>query len=132
MSEFDAIEPAPTGVVFRGKTVEIMPLTVRQLPAFARAIKPISATIEGFATGRADLDLGALIGLVAEHGDKVVEAVAIATGVTTEELESSTADQLIELAVAAIKVNADFFKGRLTPAILAAIKQAAPGDGPTP
>lgn len=134
MSDFDVIDPAPTGAAFRGKTIEIKPLTVRQLPAFARAIKPISAVVEGFATGRAELNLGALVGVIADHGDSVVEAVSVATGLSADELGASTPDQLIELAIAVVKVNADFFKGRLTPAILAAVSKgrAVIGAGPTP
>lgn len=134
MSDLDVIKPAATVVEFDERLVHITPLKVGQLPAFARAIKPLGGAIEQIATGRAALDLAALIGMVAEHGEAVVEAVSIATGIKADELNEATPDQLIELAVAVLKVNADFFKGRLTPAILAAVKTATPtpGAGPTP
>lgn len=135
MSEFDLIDPAATSATFNGRELQIRPLTVGQLPGFARAIKPISGAIEAIASGKAAPDLFTILAMVAEHGEAVVDAVSIATGVARDELMAATPDQLIELAVAAVKVNADFFKGRLTPAILAAVKKAAapiPGAGPTP
>ena len=110
-------------------------MTVGQLPAFARAVQPIGGFIEDIAAGRSSLDLFALLGVVAEHGEKIIEAVAVATGLDRKELEAATPDQLIALAVVVVKVNADFFKGRLTPAILAAMqrmKPPAPGAGLTP
>jgi hypothetical protein len=134
MSDLDVIEPAETSATFNGREIQIRPLTVGQLPGFARAIKPISGAIESIATGNSAPDLFSILTMVAEHGDKVVEAVSIATGVKAEELLAATPDQLIELVVVALRVNADFFKGRLTPAILAAVKKVAapmPGDGPT-
>jgi len=132
MNDLDVIEPAATSASFNGREIHITPLKVGQLPAFARAIKPISGVIEGMATGKLAPDLFTLLAMVGEHGESVVEAVSIATGVDRDELMRSTPDQLIELAIVAVRVNADFFKGRLTPAILAAVKKAAPGAGLTP
>lgn len=132
MTDLDVIQPAATSASFNGRAITIEPLKVGQLPAFARAIKPISGVIEDIATGRATPDLFTIMALVAEHGGSVVDAVSIASGVPAEELNNATPDQLVELAVVALKVNADFFKGRLTPAILAAVKLATPGAGQTP
>ena len=51
-----------------------------------------------------------------------------------ETLNDATPDELIELAVAVLKVNADFLRGRLTPAVVAAAAKVmpTPGAGPTP
>lgn len=134
MSEFDVIDPTATLASFKGAQIQIRPLTVGQLPGFARAIKPISGAIEAIATGQAAPDLFTILAMVAEHGEAIVDAVSIATGVDKAELMAATPDELIELAITAVKVNADFFKGRLTPAILAAVNKAVPtpGAGPTP
>lgn len=135
MNDLDVITPAATQATFNGVALNIAPLKVGQLPAFARAIQPISGAIEAIATGQAVPDLATIMAMIGDHGEAVVQAVSIASGVSVEDLNNATADQLIELAVVALKVNADFFKGRLTPAILAAVKQAAaptPGAGPTP
>lgn len=134
MNDLDVIKPEPAAVEFGGKLVHITPLKVGQLPAFARAIKPLGAAIEEVATGRRALDLQALLGMVADHGDAVIEATAIGSGVARETLNDATPDQLIELAVAVLKVNADFLRGRLTPAVVAAAAKVmpTPGAGPTP
>lgn len=134
MSDLDVIEPLATHVAFRGKSLQIAPLKVGQLPAFARAIKPLGAPIEAIATGRASFDLVGLLDMIADHGDSVVQAVSIGARVSEDELREATPDELVELAVAILRINADFFKGRLTPAILAAVKAATPqpGAGPTP
>jgi hypothetical protein len=136
VTDLDVIAPATTQAKFKGQPVDIMPLKVGQLPAFARALKPISGSIEAMFNGTG-FDLVAFMGLIAENGENVVQAVSIASGVPVEQLNDATPDELIELAAVVLKVNADFFKGRLTPAILAAVntaKAAAPtaGAGQTP
>lgn len=136
MSDLDVIKPAATSVAFAGRDVQITPLKVGQLPAFARAIKPLGAALEEIATGQKALNLGALLEMIADHGDAIIDATSIGSGVTRAELEQATPDQLIELAVAVLKVNADFFGGRMTPAVVSAVSKvmptAAPGAGPTP
>lgn len=131
MTDLDVIQPAATSASFNGRAITIEPLKVGQLPAFARAVKPISGAI-GTLIGGGGMDAIALMDMIGEHGESVVQAVSIATGVPVEELNSATPDQLVDLAAVAMKVNADFFKGRLTPAILAAVKLATPGPGQTP
>jgi hypothetical protein len=133
--QFDVIEPAATAATFAGKPLDIKPLKVGQLPAFARAIKPISSAVEDIATGRRVPSMETIMALIGDHGESVIAAVSIASGISVDELNDATPDQLIEVAMAALKVNADFFKGRLTPAILAAVKSSVaptPGAGPTP
>lgn len=135
--DLNVIAPAATAATFNGREIQIRPLKVGQLPAFARAIKPLGGSIEGIATGAQVLGVATILAMVADHGEAVVEAVSIATGVPAAELNDSTPDQLAELIVLVLKVNADFFKGRLTPAILGAVNRVAPaiatpGAGPTP
>jgi hypothetical protein len=132
MSDFDAIEPPCEAVEFGGTLHKITPLRVGQLPAFARAIKPVTSSIEAIVTGKSEFDASALIDIVAEHGESVIEAVSIASRIPAETINDSTLDELIALAVAVMRINADFFKGRLTPAMLAAMKDKAAGAGLTP
>lgn len=132
MSDLDVIEPVATYVPFGGRQIQVVPLKVGQLPAFARAIKPIGGAIESIATGQGKLDLATFLDLVADHGDAVIEAVSIGSGVSSEELREATPDQLIELAVGILRINSDFLRGRLTPAIRAAMSAVNPGAGPTP
>jgi hypothetical protein len=130
-ADLEVIAPTPTVAIFKGRDIPISPLKVGQIPAFARAIKPI-----GGAIGQTGVDVASIMLLVADYGENIVEAVSIASGVSVDELNDSTADELVGLASSVLKVNADFFKGRLTPAILAAVQahQAQPakgGDGQT-
>lgn len=132
MSDLDVIKPAGTPATFNGQPIEVKPLTIGKLPGFARAIQPIGGVIEQIAKGQAQLNIATLIGLVADHGCAIVDAVSIATGIERDKLNEATPDELIELVAVVLKVNADFFKGRLTPAILAAVKVATPAQMPTP
>ncbi len=135
MADLSIISPEAVKVSFRDRDIELTPLKVGQIPAFARAIKPVAGALsEAAVTGT--LNAG-LIMEVMIQGESLVDSISIATGVPVAELNDSTADQLLVLAVAAIKVNADFFKGRLAPAIRAAAqtyreKQPESGAGPTP
>ena len=133
MADLSVISPEAVKVNFHGRDIEITPLKVGQLPAFARAIKQISGAISGALVG-GGMSAALAMEVMAE-GESLVDAISIATGVSVAELNESTPDDLVSLASAALKVNADFFKGRLTPAILAAVKAhqpaAANGDGPT-
>lgn len=134
MSDLDVIKPAATSATFAGREVAITPLKVGQLPAFARAIKPLGGAIEAIASGQKALNVAGLLDLVADHGDAVIEATSIGSGVPRAELEQTTPDELIALAMAVLRVNADFFRGRLTPAVAAAAAKVmpTPGAGPTP
>lgn len=130
MSDLDVIDPAGMPVDFRGRLFHVKPLKVGQLPAFARAIQPLGGVVQGIASGTTSLDASMLLGVVANHGEALVLAINIATGIAVEDLNESTPDKLIEVVVAVLKVNADFFKGRLTPAILGAVKKAMPAASP--
>ncbi len=134
MGEFDVIEPPARSATFNGRQITVAPLKVGQLPAFARAVKPIGGAVEALATGREALTLAAMLDLIADHGEAIIDAVAIASGVPAHELADATPDQLIELAAVCLEVNADFFGRRLTPALRAAVagQAATAGPGPTP
>lgn len=127
MSGLDVIEPAMVDGV--------KPLTVGQLAPFARAIRPAAGAIERmFADG--EFTFESLLGLIDEHGESIVSAVAIATQTPVAALNAGHPDQLIELALAVLKVNKDFLMRRLTPAMRAAIanmtpEPMSPGDGQT-
>jgi hypothetical protein len=134
VSDLDVIKPAAVAAEFNGKQVHIAPLKVGQLPAFARAIKPLGGAIEDIATGRKALGIASLLELIADHADAVIDATAIGSGLTRAEIEDGSPDQLVELAAKVLKVNADFFKGRLTPEVVAAAVKVMgqPGGGLTP
>ncbi len=111
--DLDIIEPEQRTVTFGGTEIPVRPLRVGQIPGVTRALR-------GVAIGE-DIDIMALI---AEHGDAVIDAMAIATGMKRAEIEEGDPAEFIELARAVIEVNADFFIARLGPTIRAAIGTA--------
>jgi len=133
--DLSVIEPDSSELSFGGKPVHIKPLTIGRLPAFTRAVTPIFDPLMVIVAGKGAPPVDALLALISDHGERLIEAVSIATRLPVEELREAAPDEFLTLATAAIRVNVDFFKGRLTPAILAAVKAVAPmppGVGPTP
>lgn len=129
--DIDVIDPQPIEARFRGRVVQIRPLRVGQLPAFARAVAPIAGAVTQSLDSMGPAEF---LHLLAEHGERVIDAVAIGSGVPKGELEDSDPAELLGLALPVIKANADFFARRLLP-VLAGMRQAMapqPGAGPTP
>lgn len=128
--DLDVIAPGPLGAVILGETmVHVRALRVGQLPAFARALKPIADDIGRIMDG--DVSASSIIDLVAEHTEHIIEAASAATGASPDLIREATIEQLLELVAEILRANRDFLRGRL----LSAIKLAATpnrGDGPTP
>lgn len=124
-----ALPPLHKTVVAGGQTLAITPLRVGQIPGFARAIRPLVPQLGASGTDWFEL--------LAEHGDALIEALRIATGLGRHDLAELPPDEFVELAAAVMEVNADFFVRRLTPALsraaegLTGILRPA-GAGPTP
>jgi hypothetical protein len=109
VDEYTAIAPEPVVARFKGRDVSILPLTVGKLPAFARVVKPFAGKLGTFN----DLNGEAILTLIAEHGEDVLQAISIASGVSRKEIDEADPVELIALASKAIKANADFFGRRL-------------------
>lgn len=127
MDELETIyQPRAIEVEVGGRTVSVKPLTVGQLPVFARAIRPLAPALQG---GEADW-----LELIAEHGESVIASVSIATAMTREDLGGLPPDEFVRLAAAVMEVNMDFFVRRLTPAVSAAAEKMmlASGAGAPP
>lgn len=132
-SELSALDPPAHATVVLGegagtRTVAIKPLKMGALPAFARALQPLSSEIE--AVLRDGLTASAVMRLVAEQFDKLLEALEIASGVSRAELEDLTLEQGMGLVVAVLAANRDFFRGRAATAL--SLAAGASGAGPTP
>ena len=105
---FAALPPVPETVVIGGETLEISPLRVGELPAFARAVKPIAAQL----TAEPDW-----LRLLSEDGESVILALAIACRRPPEWVANLALDDAIRLAEAVFGANADFFIRRVVPEI---------------
>lgn len=90
-----------------GRRFDIAPVRVGDLPAFLEAVGPVASELSG----------GDLMGALARHAGRIIDAVAIGAGVERAWLEAQTADVLVELAAAVMEVNADFFARSVLPAI---------------
>ncbi len=106
----DVYVPEPRTVAAGGKTIDVLPLRVRQIPGFTRAVVPVLGPL-----GTGDLATAIAVG-----GEDLVSAVAIATGEPEDWLGELLPDEFLALVTAVVEVNADFFARRVLPALNAA------------
>ena len=104
---FDALPHLPTSIEIGGEPIEISPLRIGELPAFTRAIRPFAEQLAG------EVDWPVLI---VDHGEAVLQALAVASRRPYSWIEGLPLDDAIRLADALLEVNADFFVRRVVPA----------------
>jgi hypothetical protein len=103
-----ALPPVPTTLLVGGESLEITPLKVGELPAFARAVRPLAAQLT------ADPDW---LRLLSEDGEALLLALAIACRRPPEWVSGLALDDAIRLAEVVFGANADFFIRRVAPEI---------------
>ena len=121
---FAALPPVPLSIEIAGERIDLTPLKVGEVPAFARAVQPIAAGLSASPDWLA---------LLAEHGEAVIATIAIATRRPVVWVAGLDLDEAVRLAEAVFGVNADFFIRRLLPSVTQAaarISQAL--ESPTP
>lgn len=128
--DFDAIAPQGRGATVHGTPIKVTPLTVGQIPAVMRALRGVD--LARFSAG----DLDALGELLADHGDGVITAIAVAARQPEEVVAGLDLEEFLALLTVVVEVNADFFARRVAPAMkltLARLKRnpLSPGRGPT-
>ena len=105
---FAALPPVPVTLVIGGERLELTPLKVGDVPAFARAVQSVAASLSASPDWLA---------LLAEHGEAVIDAVAIASRRPPEWVTNLALDDAVRLAEAVFEVNADFFIQRVLPSL---------------
>lgn len=105
---FAALPPVPTSLLIGGESLEITPLKVGELPAFARAVRPVAAKLTP------DPDW---LRLLSEDGESVILALAIACRRPPDWVAALAVDEAIRLGEAVFQANADFFIRRVVPEI---------------
>lgn len=120
---FAVLPPMPVFVEVGGERLDLTPLKVGEVPAFARAIQPMAASLSVSPDWLA---------LLADHGDAVIEAVAIASRRPRDWVGNLDLDDAVRLAEAVFGVNADFFVRRLLPALTAATDRVGLLLNPSP
>jgi hypothetical protein len=108
--DLDILDPPGHTVTVAGQPITIKPLTIGQLPRFARAIQPAWPQLAG--DGEPDW-----LPLVAEHGEALIVAAAVATGIESKDIEAMAPDEFVLLWGALFATNMDFFLQRLAPAM---------------
>lgn len=103
-----ALPPVPEPLVIAGETLEVSPLKVGELPAFARAVRSIASKVTS------DPDW---LRLLSEDGESVILALAIACRRPPDWVAALALDDAIRLAEAIFGANADFFIQRVVPEI---------------
>lgn len=126
---FVVLPPVPVFVEIAGERIDLSPLKVGEVPAFARAVQPIAASLSASPDWLA---------LLADHGEAVIAAVAIAARRPVDWVAGLDLDEAVQLAESVFEVNADFFIRRLLPRVTQAaarvgqtIERQSPGAMPS-
>ncbi|HEX7123448.1 MAG TPA: DUF6631 family protein [Gemmatimonadaceae bacterium] len=112
MDDFASFPPQPQSLEIAGDTLALTPIRVGEVPALLAAIKPIAPHL---VNGDPDW-----LALLTEHGDAILDALAIAARRPREWVEALSLDDAVLLATALFEVNVDFFVQRVVPAIQSA------------
>lgn len=107
-STFAALPPVPETVNLGGESLDIVPLKLGELPAFARALGPLAAKL----TPEPDW-----LRLLSEEGESLIHALSIACRRPASWVEGLALDEAIRLAEIVFEANADFFIRRVVPEI---------------
>ena len=129
-TRLDALPPVPMPLVIGGETLEITPLKVGELPAFARAVRPIADKLANQLTAEPDW-----LRLLSEDGESLLLALAIACRRPPDWVAALGVDEAIRLAEAVFAANTDFFIQRVVPEITRVgqqIQTRIPGAMPSP
>lgn len=127
MTELEQLTATPQALQIAGENLLISPLKVGQLPTFLRALQPLLTHFGG-----TEIDW---LGLLAERGDDLLCALAVACKKPIEWVQDLSADEALLLAAKVVEVNADFFTRTVLPQLHGLMQrlpaQAAQSTGST-
>ncbi len=124
-NNFSALPPVATSIIINDEAIEIIPIRMGELPAFTRAVQPLAAHLSTSPDW---------LVLIAENGEALIDALAIATRRPREWIAALELDDAIKLASEVFEVNADFFIQRLLPSVTEAaarLEARMPGRMPS-
>jgi hypothetical protein len=130
-ADFQTFPPAPKVVTVAGTAVELTPIRLGELPRILATVRLLAADLSADLSAEPDW-----FDLLARHGEAVLELLAITTRRERAWVDDLSLDEAVTLAAAVFEVNADFFVGRVVPAIQGAAQRLAPmlsaGTTPSP
>jgi hypothetical protein len=109
-SELDTLVPQAQSLEIAGRQLRISPLVIGELPAMLKAVRPFADQLAG------DPDW---FGLLSEHGDDLLDALALGSRQSRDWVDALALDDAITLATSVFEVNADFFVHRVVPKVSA-------------
>lgn len=142
------LDPPAVEVRFLGELVTVRPLQIRQIPPFTRLVRMAAPAILRLYGSRGATDgshEAAFLDLIADHGETIIAACAVAVDRDAAWVETGNVDELLALLISIAEVNQDFFAKRVAPMLsklqaspaVQAMAEAADaptspnGDGPT-
>lgn len=123
MDGLDALIPQVEALDIDGQQIEVRPLRVRQLSAFARAVGPL---LDEYEAVRQHGGIEAMAAedwrsLIQDRADDVIAALAVALEKPPAWVGDLYLDGLMRLVASVVRVNADFFARRMMPVAMEAM-----------
>jgi hypothetical protein len=115
--DYQTFPPVPRVVTVAGTALELTPIRLGELPRLLAAVRPLAADLS------VEPDW---LALLARHGEAVLELLTLATRRERAWINDLSLEDAVQLAAAVFEVNADFFVGRVVPAIQGAAQRLAP------
>lgn len=106
----EAVEPKVFEYILGDDRHTLSAMKIGQIPKFTRIIRPIVPEVSG-----KNLDQNTILDLIADHGESIIEAVAVATNLPINTVQLIDPDDFVDIVFLVIEVNADFFAKRLAP-----------------
>ncbi|MDG9670883.1 hypothetical protein ONV78_24300 [Hahella sp. CR1] len=125
-SEWDVLAPPAHTLDIAEETLTLSPLTLGELPALIRAVRPFIAQLGSEPDWLA---------LFCDHADSLLTALAIASRQPVTWVEALALDDALKLATALFEANADFFMQRVAPGfdrLAQRLAARSPGATPSP
>jgi hypothetical protein len=125
-TDLEVLVPQSRVLEVAGRRLAIGPLVVGELPAMLKAIRPFAEHLN------AEPDW---LALLCDHGEALLEALAIASRTPREWVNSLPLDDAITVASVVFEVNTDFFVSRVAPKVgelARSLSGRLPGSTPPP
>jgi hypothetical protein len=108
-TELDQLFPQGSALKLSRDQLTLYPLKIGQLPAMLRAVSGFADAIQ-----KPQVDW---LGILAEHGEALLDAIAIGSGKPRTWIDGLGADDALLLIAKVVEVNADFFAQAVLPKI---------------